>query len=181
MTPPNTDEQGRPLPPLAAAELETLAGFLDFQRATITWKTAGLDDDQLRQRLEVSTMTLGGLLMHLAFVEDYWFSYVMTGQAPVEPFQSADWDADPDADWRAAESMAGDDIRAFWRDAVERSTTLLAELSARRDGLGVVEANPGEGAAVTLRWVLVHMIEEYARHAGHADLIREGIDGLVGE
>ena len=90
------DDHGRPEPPVAADETATLLGFLDYQRATMAWKTAGLDAAGLGTRVAASSMTLGGMLKHLANVEDYWCSRRLHGRDPAPPWDTADWDADPD-------------------------------------------------------------------------------------
>lgn len=174
------DEQGRPEPPMAADETGTLLGFLEFQRATFAWKCADLTDEQLRASTAASPMTLGGMLKHLAFVEDYWFNHTIGRGEPIEPFNSADWDADEDFDWNSAAHDGGDELRALWRTAMDRSRTLVNGLIEYQPG--AMEAVHGpEGRRYSLRWILTHMVEEYARHAGHADLLRESIDGLTGE
>lgn len=163
------DAQGRPRPPLAAGELESLRGFLEFQRATFAWKTSRLDRDGLNATTAASSLTLGGLLKHLAGVEDYWFSQRLHGHSA-----TGQWDV-----WSAKDD-APDDLRASWRDAVKRSNVRIDEALAE-GGLDVVAKRPGaNGTAPTLRWILLHMIEEYARHNGHADLLREAVDGEVG-
>ena len=166
---------------MTAGELDTLLGFLDFHRATLAWKTRGLSDAQLHRSLPPTTMTLGGLLKHLAFVEDYWFGVVVAGFDPVEPFVDADWDADPDWDWSSATHDVGDDLGALWEDCVDRSRAIIAEELAEHGSDALQETHALGRDRVSLRWVLVHMIEEYARHNGHADLLREAVDGLVGE
>ena len=178
MSSPIIDDRGRPEPPTTANELQTLLGFLDFQRATLQWKAVGLGDEQLCQPLSPSTMTLGGLLSHLAFVEDYWFGYVLSQTPPAEPWRDMDWDADPDAEWHRALNLPADQVRAEWRDAVAQSRRLVAG-ALERGGLDAA-AQRGD-SEFSLRWILVHMIEEYSRHNGHADLLRENIDGLTGE
>lgn len=180
MAEPQTDEQGRPEPPLAADEAATLLGFLDFQRATLAWKTDGVDDAGLRLPLRdhPSGMTLAGLLKHLAYVEDYWFSEVVAGREDVEPWAGVDWRADADWDWHSAVQDDGEGVRDQWRTSVERSRAVLAE---RTGDLAVTSPAWGGRAHVSLRWVLTHMIEEYARHNGHADLLREQVDGQTGE
>ncbi|MGY1602589.1 DinB family protein [Geodermatophilus sp. SYSU D00815] len=175
------DEQGRPEPPPAAGELETLLGFLEFQRATLAWKTDGLDADGLRATVGASSMALGGLLAHLAWVEQHWFGRRLHGLPPDAPWDGVDLGADPDGDWRWAEQHSPDAVRALWRAAVERSRARVAEALAD-GGLDRRCAVPWpDGRAPSLRWVLVHMVEEYARHNGHADLLREAIDGQTGE
>ena len=99
-----TDEHGRPEPPHDAGEAATLTGFLDYQRATLAWKCRGLSDEQLRVALPPTTMTLGGMLKHMACVEDGWFTQVAAEQPDPEPWGSVDWDADPDWEWRTAAS-----------------------------------------------------------------------------
>ncbi|WP_415856553.1 DinB family protein [Sinomonas sp. G460-2] len=177
------DDHGRPEPPYAGEEVATLLGFLDYHRATLEWKCRGLGDEQLRVTLPPSSMTLGGMLKHLAFVEDAWCSEVLAGQQMSEPWAGVDWEADPDWDWHSATNDDGASLRALWAGRVERSKEIVDELLAEgaQAALATTHAN-GEGReAVSLRWVLVHLIEEYARHNGHADLLRESIDGQIGE
>ena len=176
------DEHGRPEPPLMAGEMETLLGFLDFQRATLEWKTAGLGEDGLRHPLHPTRMTLAGLLKHLAWVEDHWFTHT-AGRAPMPAaWQGVDWAADPDWEWHSAVEDAPADLRRGWEEAVSRSREVVARLTAA-DGAGLGGPHPAWGgqAEVSLRWILVHMVEEYARHNGHADLLREAVDGRTGE
>ena len=175
------DEQGRPEPPPAADEPATLLGFLDFQRATLAWKTDRLDAEGLRATVGVSTMTLGGLLKHMALVEDSWFSERLHGRAEGTPWNTVDWNADRDWEWHSAAHDSPDALRTLWQAAVARSRTAVAEALAD-GGLDRPAAQPWrDGRAPSLRWIVVHMIEEYARHNGHADLIRESIDGATGE
>jgi uncharacterized damage-inducible protein DinB len=178
-----TDEQGRPMPPQEAGETATLLGFLEYQRATLEWKCRGLSDDQLRVAPPPTSITLGGLLKHLAYVEDYWFTEVVGGEPAPEPWASADTEADPDWEWHSAAGDTGDDLRALWAERVDRSRAVMAAQLARGEASALAEAHSawgGRGRA-SLRWVVVHMIEEYARHNGHADLIRESVDGQTGE
>jgi uncharacterized protein DUF664 len=158
------DEVGRPEPPQEAGEIATLLGFLDFQRATLEWKCRGLSDDQLRVALPPTSMTLGGLLKHLAYVEVYWFAQMVAGQSPTEPWASQDWEADPDWEWHSAADDPGDELRALWAGQVERSRSITASQLAQADAevaaLGQAHsASDGQGR-FSLRWVLVHMIEE---------------------
>lgn len=163
-------------PPSAAGEYEILVGFLDFLRGTIALKTDDLDATGLAQPLAPSTMTLGGLLKHLAFVENYWLVYRFDRQDPGEPWESADWSADPDWEWNSAAADSPEQLRALWRGAVETSRAIVAP-----DRIDELCRPGGDGSQQSLRWILVHLIEEYARHCGHADLLREAIDGSTGE
>ena len=177
------DGHGRPEPPLESGEVATLLGFLDYQRATLAWKCRGLSDDQLKVALPPTSMTLGGMLKHRAYVEDYWVTEVIAGRPKPEPWVGADWQADPDWEWHSAGRDAGDELRALWAERAQRSRDVVAAALAQGEAEALAQGHPawdGQGRA-SLRWVLVHMIEEYARHNGHADLIRESIDGETGE
>jgi uncharacterized damage-inducible protein DinB len=171
----------RPEPPLDGDETATLLGFLDYQRATLAWKCAGVDAAGLRATVAVSSMTLGGMLKHLAYVEQDWFSRWLHGRDRRPPWDTVDWSADPDWDWHSAADDTPEQLFALWEDTVGRSRILVAEALA--DG-GLARPSRRawpDGRAPSLRWILCHMIEEYARHNGHADLIRESVDGLTGE
>ncbi len=177
----DVDEHGRPEPPLNAGEVETLLGFLDYQRATLAWKCRGLDTAGLTAKVGVSSITLGGLLKHMALVEDSWFSRWLHGNDRRPPWDGVDWVADPDWEWHSAAQDAPEELFALWEEAVARSRGLVAEAL---DGGGLdrlTQRSWPSGESPSLRWVLCHMIEEYARHNGHADLIRESVDGEVGE
>jgi uncharacterized damage-inducible protein DinB len=176
------DEQGRPAPPPAGSEAATLRGFLDHQRATFAWKTRGLTDDQLRVALPPSPMTLGGMMKHLAAVEDSWFT-VVVGHSPMpEPWGCA-MQGDSDWPWRSAMDEPGDRLRNLWAERVRRSRVVVDAALVDGEGHGLAQLHSARGGhpSVSLRWVLLHMIEEYARHNGHADLLRESIDGETGE
>ena len=171
-------------PSLSGTETETLVGFLDWQRDTLRIKTDGLDAGQLDQRLEPSTMTLGGMLKHLAYVEDWWFNQVFAGNPEPEPWVSVDWKADADWDWHSAADDTPEQLRAILEDAIATSDRIRDEALATPEGLDTLGQLPSRrepGQRFNLRWIVVHMIEEYARHNGHADLIRESIDGQVGQ
>ena len=169
-------------PPLRAGEADTLLAFLDYHRDTLRMKVAGLDREQLGRTLAPSTMTLGGLVKHLSLVEDNWFSVVLDGNPYAEPWAQVDWEADPDWEWRTGAADDPEALIAEFDATVARSDTRIAAALAR-DGLETLSVRTtrrGEGA-FSLRWILLHMVEEYARHNGHADLLRESIDGQVGE
>ncbi len=181
MSEPTIDDQGRPEPPAAGDELATLTGFLDFQRATLRWKCAGLDAAGLSATTAASTMTLGGILKHLAVVEEGWFSQSLHGRELGEPWAAVDWAADRDWEWHSAADDTPDELLALWDRCVERARQDLAE-ALGNGGLDQLAKRPWpDGRAPSLRWILTHMIEEYARHNGHADLLREAIDGQTGE
>jgi hypothetical protein len=170
-----------PEPPVAGDETATLAGSLERQRATFAWKSGGLDAAGLRATVGASSMTLGGLLKHLALVEDQYFSRRLLDRDPAPPWDTVDWTADPDWDWHSAAGDSPGQLYALWRDAVARSRSILTEVLAG-DGLGQLARRPWpDGRAPSLRRILIDLIEEYARHVGHADLLRESVDGLVGE
>ncbi len=175
------DEQGRPEPPLAGDEAATLLGFLEFLRATMAWKCAGLDAAGLAATVGPSTMTLGGMLKHLAYVEFVWIGRRLHGQDQQPPWDTVDWAADPDWDWHSAADDSPEYLLGLWRGTVARSRSLIAEAIAG-GGLDQLAATGwADGQRMSLRWILCHLIEEYARHDGHADLIRESVDGLTGE
>ena len=172
------DEHGRPEPPLGGDEVTTLLGFLDYQRATLAWKCRGLSDEQLRAPLRPTAMTLGGLLLHLARVEDGWFSEVVAEQPRSEPWASTPWAAE----WEQAGTWTGDRLRQLWAETVEASRRVVARaLEVGPSALDATHPAWGGQGHPSLRWVLVHMVEEYARHNGHADLLREAVDGETGE
>ncbi|WP_439661591.1 DinB family protein [Lentzea sp. HUAS TT2] len=176
------DEQGRPDPPLAGDELATLNGFLDFHRATLVWKTAGLTAEQLNQTAAKSSMTLGGLIKHLAYVEQQWFHVVLHDRAPLEPWASVDWKADNDWDWHSAANDTPEQLNTLWQDEVDRARQAVEEALETGDLGQLAKRAPWpDGRKVSLRWILTHMVEEYSRHNGHADLIREAVDGQTGE
>ena len=167
--------------PAAGDEVETMLGVLERNRRTFGWKTGGLDAAGMNARLGPSAMTLGGLVKHLALVEADMFSHRLHGRDPGEPWNKIDWDSDPDWEWRTAADDSPEELVQLWRDAVTRSRASVAEAIA--DG-GLDQTGSlvwPDGRSPNLRRLLADMIEEYARHTGHADLIRESIDGLVGE
>jgi uncharacterized damage-inducible protein DinB len=159
-------------------ELLQLGRFLDFQRETVLLKTEGLTREQLAQALPPSRLTLAGLLNHLALVEDWWFRVRFLGLPQQEPWAGVDWDADPDWEFRTALELEPEALRQRYRDACAGSRAAV-EQAGDLDRLSV-RAKP-DGRRWDLRYVLLHMIEETARHAGHADLLREAIDGTVGQ
>jgi uncharacterized damage-inducible protein DinB len=158
------------------SELELLEQYLEVQRQALLAKTEGLDQAQLARSHPPSTLTLGGLLYHLSLAEEDWMDIHFSGQPDRDPFVDADWDADPDWQFRPPVELYPEQLRQRYRDACRRSRAVVREAT----GLGQLSRKPVRGEHFTLRWVLLHLIEETARHAGHADLLREAIDGSVG-
>ena len=169
-------------PPLATDEATTLLAFLDYHRDTVRMKTDGLTQEQLAQPLAPSNLTLGGLLKHLALDEASWFGEVLHGRPMGDPWDSVDWDADPDWEFRTAADDSPEQLRALFDAAVEQSRRNIDEALADGglDQLSVT-LDRKENQRFSLRWILLHLIEEYARHNGHADYLREAIDGVTGE
>jgi uncharacterized damage-inducible protein DinB len=165
----------RPQPPYTGDERATLTGFLDLQRATLEWKCDGLSDEQLRRRpLPTSAMSLLGLVRHLADVELNWFRVSLDGQSAFPHYWHRGSDGS-DIDWEVEMADVAESFGA-WREEVDHARRIVAA----SETLDRSFDHPYDGP-VTLRWILNHMIEEYARHNGHADLMREAIDGAVGE
>ena len=171
-----------PEPPLDGTEAETLLGGIERQRSVIAWKCGGLDAEGLRATTAASTITLGGLLKHLALVEDDYFSVAIRGGAFGPPWTQVDWDAEPNWEWTSAVDDTPEQLMTLWQEACARSRAAMDEVLAR-GGLDqpVMGRTSPDGEHPSLRRVLVDVLEEYARHAGHADIIRESIDGVVGE
>jgi uncharacterized damage-inducible protein DinB len=164
---------------LDADERTMLNAFLDYHRATLEWKVEGLrDEDAHRVAVPTSALTLGGLVKHLALVEDSWFTDRFAGLGEPEPWASAPFDEDRDWELHSAADDTLDELLALYRAACERSRAVIASAASLDD---LSASTSREGEHFTLRWILFHMIEETARHNGHADLLREAIDGETGE
>jgi len=166
-------------PQLDVDEPTTLLQYLDYQRDTMLGKVEGLDQEQLGRRLPTSELTLAGLLKHLALVEDNWIQVRFLGrpESELEPWGDAPWDDDQDWEFHSALSEPPDELVSLYRAACERSRQTVA-------GVDLASMSAGRNSddkTWSLRWILVHLIEETARHNGHADLLREAIDGQVGE
>jgi hypothetical protein len=170
-----------PEPPVNGDEAETLLGSLNRQRATFAWKAGGLDADGLRATLGNSTITLGGLLKHLALVEDYYFSVRLMDNSHAAPFDQVDWENDAGSEWTTAALDDPAYLYELWQRMVDQSRQLTAAALANGGLDQPMRQTWPDGRAPSLRRTLVDLIEEYARHVGHADLIRESIDGVVGE
>lgn len=176
-----TDEHERPEPPIAGDETAALLGSLERQRATLAWKCGGLDAAGLRATVGVSSVTLGGLLKHMANVEDTHFARLLLARGPGAPWDTVDWDAEPDWDWHSAAEDTPEQLMALWQAAVARSRSVVEEALTHGGPEQLGRYTTSSGQSPNLRRILIDLIEEYARHIGHADLIRESVDGLVGE
>ena len=165
-------------PETVTDELSLLNEFLDYHRATLVMKVSGLTQEQLSVRVPPSTLTLAGLVKHLALVEDGWFQEDLLGRDMPEPWASAPFDDDRDWDFHSAVDDSPSELLDLYAAACQRSRAAVAELGDP----GAWAVRPlRNGSRITLRWILLHMIEETARHNGHADLLRESIDGQTGE
>ena len=165
-------------PPAVADEATMLLAFLDYFRDTRRRQTEGPDAGQLATRLPPSTLTLGGLLKHLASVEGFWCRFVLRGEDQHEPWASVDWRADRDWDHHSAVEDTPEQLRALL-DAEVAAADAAIRAALAEGGVGTAAARERHGRRPNLRWILVHLVEEYARHCGHADLLRESVDGAV--
>lgn len=166
-------------PDLAADEATTLGQFLDYHRATLVQKVTGLDRAGLAATLPSSEMTLAGLVKHMALVEDGWFHVRLLGAPEPEPWASAP-DEDPDWEWHSAVDDTLEDLLALYATSCGRSRAAVTGVGDL-DALSAAESRHEPGEHYSLRWIMLHMIEETARHNGHADLLREAVDGVSGE
>ncbi|MDX3076202.1 DinB family protein [Streptomyces sp. MI02-7b] len=166
-TPERTD------PPLIADERTMLDTWLDFHRDTLAFKCADLDDEQLRTAsVPPSGLTLLGLVRHMAEVERGWFRNALAGEEAAPLYYTEE---DPDGEFHDLDKADTAEAFATWRAEIAHARELALGRSLDDIGLGR-RKNP-----VSLRWIYIHMIEEYARHNGHADLIRECVDGVTGD
>jgi uncharacterized damage-inducible protein DinB len=162
-------------PPYVGAERPMLESWLEYHRATLALKCDGLSVEQLRRRaVPPSTLSLLGLIRHMAEVERSWFQRTIAGTEAPPMYYS---DADPDGDFDHVDDADPDEAFAAWREACDTARKILAGVSSLDD----LATRQRQGESVSVRWIVVHMIEEYARHNGHADLLRECIDGVTGD
>ncbi len=168
-------------PPVAGTEAQHLVGAVDRLRATFRWKADGLDTAGLQTRIGASALTLGGLLKHLAAAEDYAFTVKLSGSPMDEQWADNGWDGDDDWEFSSAADDTPDQLYALWDGAVERSRARLDAALADGGLDQLVHVSWPDGRHASLRRLLCDLIEEYGRHTGHADLLREAVDGRVGE
>src|SRR5262245_60813194 len=168
-------------PPLAGTEAEHLIGALERLRTTFRWKADELDAAGLQTRIGASSLTIGGLLKHLACVEDQTFITKFDGAPIGAPWDAVDWTADPEWDFHSAADDKPNELYELWDDTIKRSRARI-DVALANGGLDqpVHLEWPGHGH-LSLRRLVCDLIEEYGRHTGHADLIREAVDGRVGE
>jgi uncharacterized protein DUF664 len=168
-------------PPLAGTESEHLIGALDRLRWTFRWKADDLDANGLRTRIAASKLTLGGLLKHLAVNEDYMFTVKFKGEPLSAPWDANGWDTDDDWEFTSAADDTPEALYALWDGAVERSRAVLAAAVADGGLDQLAHVKGPDGSHASLRRLVCDLIEEYGRHTGHADLLREAVDGRTGE
>ena len=170
-----------PLPPVTAEERVTLEQFLDYFRSVLLRKAEGINEMQARQRVGTSPIDILGLVRHMALVEQWWFTQAFAGST--EPDLWADPD-DPDADWHHSPDDTLEVALAALNGEIIKSRAVVAAATSLDDVTSIDVGppdHPDRYGRRSLRWVLIHMIEEYARHCGHADLLREAVDGAVGD
>jgi Protein of unknown function (DUF664) len=165
-------------PPYAGTEVEALIGALDRQRVTFRWKVDGLESAGLNATIPSSTLTLGGLTKHLAAMEDYYSTVKMTGTPLGQPWEGWGWDGSDDWELESAAEDSPDELYALYDGAVRRHRERFAATLA--DG-GLDRRIAVGGGQVNLRRLVLDLLEEYGRHTGHADLLREAVDGRTGE
>jgi hypothetical protein len=180
----STDTSWKPPPwepPFAGTETQHLLGALNRLRTTFRWKADGLDSAGLRQGIGTSTLTLGGLLKHLAACEDYMFTAKLAGEPMGAPWDATGWDGSNDWEFSSAADDSPDELYALYDGAVDRARARVAKALGAGGLDQLVHVSGPDGRHANLRRLVFDLIEEYGRHTGHADLIREAVDGLTGE
>jgi uncharacterized damage-inducible protein DinB len=156
-------------PPKFGSEIELLSAYLDYNRATLLHKVSALGEEDLRRKVPPNGNSLLGMVKHVAYVERWWFQHVFAGLTVDFPWT----DTDPDADWRVEERDTSAAIFALFQSEVEKSRQITQQFS-------MADISKRPDTNFSLRWIMLHMIEEIARHNGQADIMRELIDGIVG-
>jgi hypothetical protein len=167
-------------PAADAGEAEMLLFALDRSRAQFAWKCGGLDAEALNRRFPPSAMTIGGLLKHMALVEQR-YAIDFSGTAPGPPLDAPEAQSDPDWVWRSAADDSPEELYQLWRNAADYARAAMRKAAAAGLDQPAEFTTWDGGERPNLRRILVDVHDEYARHVGHADLFREAIDGLVGE
>jgi hypothetical protein len=163
---------------LRGDDSEMLQFAVDRVRRQFAWKTGGLDAEQLRRRHPPSTMTLAGLIKHMAFVEDGFTGRAAQG-ALTTPWETRDWVENDDWSWESAVTDDPEDLYGLWYAAARRSHSTWVELSSA-GGLDVIIEDEDPAWSKNRRRILIDLLEEYLKHTGHADVLREAVDGLRG-
>jgi hypothetical protein len=167
-------------PPFDGDEASAVFGALDRQRSTFRWKCADLDGAGLAATTAASTLTLGGLLKHLALIEDFYFQVKILGEPMPSVWDGVDWDVDG-WDFASAADDSPGDLYALWDAAVARSRAAVGEIAARGGLDGPAAQRMPDGGHPNVRRMVLDLLEEYGRHTGHADILREAVDGRTGE
>ena len=169
-------------PPFHGDEHDAVFGALERQRATFRWKCADLDAAGLSATTAATRLTLGGLLKHLALQEDYCFQVKILGAPMPEPWDMSVWEAEGD-DWEfeSAAADAADELYGLYDAAVARSRGAVAEIDSRGGLDADADVSLPDGSPVNIRRMVLDLVEEYGRHTGHADILREAVDGRTGE
>lgn len=167
--------------PAPATEAEGLLFAIERVRAQFAWKVGGLDSAALNQPHPPSAMTLGGLVKHMAGCEERMIATCLTGEPLPAPWDAVDHDADREMEWRTAADDSPEELYALWRAAVGRSRAAVASVLAEGDLGQPSKVSGPSGWTPNRRRILLDLLEHYLRHTGHADLLREAVDGLVGE
>lgn len=167
----------------SADELTTLTEYLERQRQLLLLKAEGLDLTGMTRVVPPSTLTIGGIIKHMALVENSWFRVRLLGDPPNEPWMSAPFDNDPDWEFNSALFDVPAELIELYQNECESSREAVEQVAATPEGLDSlsVAESWSTGRRMSLRWVLLHMIEETARHVGHADILRQAVDGSIGD
>ena len=168
-------------PPFAGTETEHVLGSLDRLRATFRWKADALDAEQLRTPIPSSTLTVGGLLKHLAVQEDYASAVKVAGGEMPSPWDDNGWDGDNDWEFSSAALQSPTELYALYDGAVARSRAIIGAALDDRGLDGDSGVTLDDGTKASVRRILFDLLEEYGRHTGHLDLVREAVDGRTGE
>jgi len=169
-------EQAADHSPYNATELTSLCAFLDAHRDKLLEHMAGVDEADLRERMVPSGTSLLGLVKHLGYIERWWFQIVFAGlDVPL-----ASQGGDPDAEWRIEPDETSRDVISFYKAEVARSRELIAGAAPETRAKSTGQTSRGPASQFSLRWILLHMIEEVAQHNGHADVLRELIEARQG-
>lgn len=170
-----------PEPPFAGNEEDSLKGSLERQRRTFAWKSLDLNEGQLAMRISTSAMTAGGLIKHLALVEHEYFRVRIAGLPPKEPWSKVDFEVDPMWEWESSLRDSAAELARIWIDSVAESRDIL-KFTCENGGISALAKwSYRDGRTPSTRRILLDLIEEYSRHNGHLDLLREMIDGRTGE